>query len=95
VVLDDRGVSAPAPSPYRADLAIQYADPSRWIAPRIDEVGDLREVAARRSLDIEGLYAHVEGGGPTGSVQRIVVRAGPSAGDRAVWIIGDGGPVRP
>jgi N-acyl-D-amino-acid deacylase len=95
VVLDGRVASAPAPPPYRADLAIQYADPSRWIAPRIDEVGDLREVGARQSLDIEGLYAHVEGGGPTGTFKRIVVRAGPSAADPAVWIIADGGAVRP
>jgi beta-lactamase class A len=83
------------PHPYRADLAIQYADPSRWIGPRVDEVGDLRETLSRRTLDIEGLYAHIDGGGPLGPVRRIVVRQGPGAGDPAVWIITDGGAVRP
>jgi hypothetical protein len=89
----DAGASAPLP--FRADLAVQYADPSRWIGPRVDEVGDLQEARARTTLDIDGLYAHVEGGGPMGPVRRIVVRQGPGADDPAVWIITDGGAVRP
>jgi hypothetical protein len=58
-------------------------------------VGDLREALSRRALDIEGLYAHIDGGGPLGPVRRIVVRQGPGADDPAVWIITDGGAVRP
>jgi len=95
VVLDNPDGGAPAA--FRADLAVQYADPSRWIGPRIDDVGDLREAVARRSLDIDGLYAHVEGGGSgaLGAFRRIVVRTGPRADAPAVWTISDGGPVRP
>jgi beta-lactamase class A len=99
VVLSANGAQpatgASAPRPFRADLAVQYADPSRWIGPRVDEVGDLQEARARRTLDIDGLYAHVEGGGPMGPVRRIVVREGPRPDDGAVWIIEDGGAVRP
>jgi beta-lactamase class A len=95
VVLSSGAPGAGTPRSYRADLAVQYADPSRWIGPRVDEVGDLQEATARRTLDIDGLYAHMEGGGPLGPVRRIVVRQGPSPADPAVWIITDGGAIRP
>jgi beta-lactamase class A len=82
--------------PYRADVAVQYADASRWIGPRVDDVGDLAETVARRSLDVEGLYVHLEGqtAGPLGPVRRVVVRRGPDPDSPVVWVVGDGGPVR-
>jgi N-acyl-D-amino-acid deacylase len=82
---------------FRADIAVQYADASRWIGPRIDDVGDLREAVARRYLDIDGLYVHLEGAGtgPLGPVRRVVVRSGPEPDAPAVWLIGDGGATRP
>lgn len=92
VLHDGRGA---APAAFRADLAIQYADPSRWTGPRIDDIGDLGEAVARRSLDIDGLYAHVEGdgSGPLGVFRRIVIRTGAGPDARAVWTIADGAPV--
>jgi beta-lactamase class A len=83
--------------PYRADLAVQFADASRWVGPRLADVGDLGETIARRSLDIDGLYAHIESDTPgeLGPVRRIVVRRGPQAEAPVVWIIGDGGATRP
>jgi beta-lactamase class A len=84
-----------APVVFRADVAIQYADASRWTGPRIADIGDLAEAVARQSLDIGGLYVHLEGdqGDPLGAVERVVIREGPDPMSRAVWIIGDGGVV--
>lgn len=81
-----------APAPYRADLAIQYADPSHWTGPRIADIGDLREAVARRSVSIDGLYAHVEGGGPLGPIRRVVVREGPGADSPVVLTVEEGEP---
>ncbi|MBW3548010.1 MAG: hypothetical protein KY452_07750, partial [Actinobacteria bacterium] len=68
---------------------MEYADASRLIGPRIDDVGDLREVVARDERDVEGLYVHLERGVPTpssasgtsaadggvvGPVERVIVR---------------------
>jgi beta-lactamase class A len=88
-----RGETAAGLPPFRADLAFQYADASRWTGLRIADVGDLAEVVARQSLDIEGLYAHVESDTPgeLGAVRRIVVRQGPTPESPAVWVIEDGG----
>jgi hypothetical protein len=82
--------------PFRADLAIQYADASRWTGPRLDDVGDLAGVVARQTLDIEGLYVHVDGitPGSLGPVIRAVVRTGPERTSAPVWIIQDAAPVR-
>jgi N-acyl-D-amino-acid deacylase len=96
VVLPGAGRGRGVPEPFRADVAVQYADPSRWIGPGIADLGDLREVVARRSLEIDGLFLHVErdGAGPLGPVRRAVVRSGPEPGSAAIWVIDDGGPVR-
>jgi hypothetical protein len=99
VLRDGHVVLAPAAgasrAPFRADLAIQFADPARWRGPRIDDVGDLRQTVARESISIDGHFAHVEGGGPLGPVRRVVVRAGPEPDSPVVWIVEDGGPTRP
>jgi N-acyl-D-amino-acid deacylase len=82
---------------FRADVAVQYSDASRWTGPRIDDLGDLRETMARRSLDIDGLFVHIEGGNDRllGPVRRVVVRSGADAAAPVVWIVGDGGAARP
>jgi beta-lactamase class A len=82
-------------APFQADLAIQFADPARWLGPRIDDMGDLRQTVARQSISIDSLFAHVEGGGPLGPVRRVVVRAGPEPDSPVVWVVEDGGPTRP
>lgn len=97
LVLRGGTVVAPGLPPYRADLAVDYADASRLLGPRIRDVGDLREAVGRRVLAIDGLYAHIDpaGRGVVGPVERIVVRAGPESDARLVWVIEDGGPLRP
>jgi N-acyl-D-amino-acid deacylase len=85
-----------APIVFRADVAIEYSDASRWTGPRIADIGDLAEAVSRRYLDIGGQYVHLEGGQgePLGPVERVVVREGPHPASRAMWIIGEGGVVR-
>ncbi len=81
-------------APFLADVAVQYGDASRWLDPRIGDLGDLRETVARQSLEVEGLFVHLEGTGPgvLGPVDRVVARSGPEPDAPIVWIVEDGGP---
>lgn len=95
----------PGLEPYRADLAVDYADPLTREGGRIVEVGDLGELAARDTLDAAGLFVHLSpmavapegpGGGvlAPGAPAHFVVRRGPEAGSQAVWVV-QGGAARP
>ncbi|HSH46419.1 MAG TPA: hypothetical protein VK966_11300, partial [Longimicrobiales bacterium] len=72
----------------------------RLLGPAISDVGDLREAVARRELDVEGQYVHVERDGDAdrgvlGPVRRLVVRQGPEPDSPVMWVIRDGAPTRP
>lgn len=102
LILRGGTVVAPGLPPCPADIAVEYRESSRLLHPRVSDIGDLAESIARRELDIEGLYAHVEtpaaadeaDDDPLGPIARIVVRQGPEPTSPAVWIVADGGAVR-
>jgi hypothetical protein len=89
----------PGKEPVRADLALNYEDPVARTAPRIREVGDLREAIAVDTLQAQGLFIHPEPGSLTrndagvwlrvGTRARFDVRRGMEPGSALVRRIGE------
>ncbi|HEX7118083.1 MAG TPA: serine hydrolase [Longimicrobiales bacterium] len=92
-------IVVPGRPPFRADLAIQFDEPLERRGASLVDVGDLREYAARDTLDVTGLYIHVarsmldRGGalavGADGCVA-FTVRAGAEPDSEIVGIAVDG-----
>jgi len=60
-------IALPGLAPYRADIAVDFAEPLERTGGRIVDVGDLAEAVARDTLDLTGLFLH-----PTGPADRLV-----------------------
>lgn len=92
-------VALPGLAPYRADLAVDFADPLLRRAGRVVDVGDLADVAARDTLDITGLYLHpatpADGGATPifGAPATFFVRRGADTSSAPVMVI-EAGVVR-
>jgi hypothetical protein len=89
-------VVLPGMDPYRADLAVDYADPLSREGGRIVEVGDLAGAAARDTLDAAGLFVHsAPGAAPApGAPAAFTLRRGREATSEAVWVVEEGAPRR-
>jgi len=94
----------PGAGPFRADLAVDYADAPARTGGRVVDVGDLAEHAARDTLDARGLFLHpapeMLAADPrgraalaTGAPARFTVRRGPQPASELVWTV-DGGAAR-
>lgn len=88
-------IALPGLAPYRADIAVDFAEPLERTGGRIVDVGDLAEAAARDTLDLTGLFLH-----PTGPADRLVgapasftIRRGADPASEEVGMI-DAGIVR-
>ena len=86
----------PGMEPYRADLAVDYADPLSREGGRIVEVGDLAGLVARDTLEAPGLFLHpAPGVAPApGAPAAFTLRHGPEAGSPAAWVVEGGAPRR-
>jgi hypothetical protein len=87
-------VVSPGIAPYRADVAIDYRDSLGRRGGRVVDIGDLREYAARDTLDASGLFVHP---GPDGPLMvelstSLAVRRGASPGSAVVWALENGTP---
>ncbi|HEV2733920.1 MAG TPA: M14 family zinc carboxypeptidase [Longimicrobiaceae bacterium] len=94
----------PGAAPFRADLAVDYADAPALAGGRVVDVGDLAELAARDTLDAAGLFLHPapemlaadslgRAALATGAPARFTVRRGPEPASETVWTV-DGGAAR-
>jgi hypothetical protein len=92
----------PGMPPFPADLAVNFAEPLHRVGGRIADVGDLGETSARDTLDVSGLFLHLEtprGGSARGATVSIgmpavwIARRGPDPASEAVLIM-EGGPAR-
>jgi len=52
-------VVSPGMPPFRADLAVNFAEPLHRVGGRIADIGDLGETSARDTLDSAGLFIHL------------------------------------
>lgn len=83
----------PGLEPYRADVAIDYRDSLSRRGARIADIGDLREYAARDTLDAAGLFLHAQEAPLTvDGPASFLLRTGADPGSRAVWKVDDGVP---
>jgi hypothetical protein len=89
-------VVIPGMEPYRADVAVEYADALSREGGRIVEVGDLAGLVARDTVDATGLFLHpAPGVGPApGAPAAFTLRRGPGAGSPAVWVMEGSAPRR-
>jgi len=105
LVVQGGTVVLPGAEPFRADLAVDYADGPARTGGRLTDVGDLAELAARDTLDATGLFVHParaslagDGAGraslSTGAPARFTVRRGREPGSALVWTVDGGVPVR-
>lgn len=93
-------IVVPGLAPLRADLAVNFADPLLRVEGRITDVGDLREVDARDTLEVEGLFLHPQAealrthaGRPTlgpGAPASFVVRRSEDPASEMVSVVEDG-----
>ncbi|MGH7476121.1 MAG: serine hydrolase [Longimicrobiales bacterium] len=92
-------VVVPGLEPFRADLAVDYANPLERSGARVSDVGDLAEAVARDTLDIEGLYVFAESQVRTGELigrSDLIVTAQPHPDSVALWrIVGSPERVEP
>ena len=84
---------------YRADLAVNFAEPLQRLESSFTEVGDLEGLQAEEVVDLSGLFLHFDPAanpngflqlGPNGSTATFVARRGAEPGSEAVWIVEDG-----
>ncbi|CAN5824938.1 hypothetical protein BH23GEM9_BH23GEM9_24770 [soil metagenome] len=85
-------VVLPGIEPYRADISIDAASVGGPAMTQIVDIGDLRENAARDTLDATGLYLHApaspDGAGlQPGRYPEFTLRRGPEPGSEAVWTV--------
>ena len=87
--------------PIRADVAIVFDDSSARTGARFGEIGDLADAVAVDTLQVDGLFLHVEpdatGAVHRGGRARLTIRSGPGPDSELVRELGDGtgiaGPV--
>lgn len=90
-------VVVPGLPPFRADLAVDYAEPLHRRGGRLADVGDLAEASARDTLEVGGLFVHLPAGTRAvslGMPASFVVRRGAEPTSAGLWIVEDG-RVRP
>lgn len=99
-------VVVPGLEPYRADLAIDFAQPLARRGGRIAEIGDLADSDGRDTLDARGLFLHpiasALSNGPNarvslgvGAPADFTIRRGKDSRSEVVWIVEGGAGRKP